>query len=752
MLFGLSACDSTPPKLMKASKQFDTDERRDQHVAYMRTNHMDVLMHKRDETMYDGIRTKKGSLKACINCHVPEEHNGECHVDHPVKQDKTASSAINPHSNNPHITRLEKPGLPVDLEVVSENKDLSAVHDLSLVHSQPAESIGQVVSGGTAAAVTIAPGVFLREVQAKPADEAIKDTVRWGMLVDINKLTDGGDSMIAACKKEHGWGNEPESNDAQKAQWIRKVKVTEKMTGHTMSLPVMCQHCETAPCVDVCPTGASMKRADGIVQVNKHICIGCRYCMMACPYKARSFVHETLVDQLPDTPRGKGTVESCNLCVNRVDEGKNPACVEAAPQATLFGDLNDPNSKISQALKKYGGTQIRADLGYWTVLGLFGLLVLAGAGAFVYMHDGHYVTGMNNQVVWGMPHVFAIFLIVAASGAANIATIGTVFGKKIYQPLGRLSAFLAAALLVGGLIVLLLDLGSIGHVIEMAYGALNFKSIFAWNMILYSGFIAIIGVYLWSMMDRRKTAKALYKPTGIANMVWRFMLTMGTGSIFGFLVARQYYDAAILAPLFIVASYVFGTAIYILVLMASFKMTGRELGDSILNRLRNTLAIFIALVLFFELARHLTNLYATEHHGVEKYILTGGGKFTNLFWYGQIIMGSLVPMFLVWCRFLKNNRTALVVAAMLAILGGLIQIYVILIGGQSFPLVLFPNAEVSSTFFDGVNNAYTATAPEYILGIGGVGLAMVLLILGMKVLRLLPTTLADSVADPHHKN
>ena len=390
-------------------------------------------------------------------------------------------------------------------------------------------------------------------------------------------------------------------------------------------------------------------------------------------------------------------------------------------------------------------------IGFWAVLGFFGLLVLGGAAAFLYMeHHGHYVTGMNNQIVWGMPHVFAIFLIVAASGAANVATIGTVFGKKIYQPLGRLSAFLAAALLIGGLIVLLLDLGSIGHVIEMAYGYLNFKSIFAWNMILYSGFLAILGVYLWSMMDRNKLAKKFYKPTGIVNMFWRFMLTMGTGSIFGFLVARQYYDAAILAPLFIVASYVYGTAIYTLVLVATFKMTGRELGDAVLNRLRYTLAIFIALVLFFELARHLTNLYATEHHGVESYIL-GGGPFSKLFWYGQIIMGSLIPMFLVWCRYLNNNRVALVTAAILAILGGFVQIYVILIGGQSYPLVLFPNSETSSTFADGVFNAYSATLPEYLLGIGGVGLALCMLVIGMKIFRLLPTTLADAKADPHYK-
>lgn len=222
-----------------------------------------------------------------------------------------------------------------------------------------------VVAGtaGAAATITVAPHLLLREVHAKPADEAITDAKRWGLLINVDKLEDGGDACIAACKKEHGWGDEPHSNQAQDAQWVRKVKVTEKMTGHYFSLPVMCQHCETAPCVDVCPTGASMKRADGIVQVDKHICIGCRYCMMACPYKARSFVHETLIDQRPNSPRGKGTVESCNLCAHRVDAGKNPACVDAAPEAILFGDLNDPESNISQALKQNGGTQIRADLG-----------------------------------------------------------------------------------------------------------------------------------------------------------------------------------------------------------------------------------------------------------------------------------------------------------------------------------------------------------------------------------------------------
>ncbi len=390
-------------------------------------------------------------------------------------------------------------------------------------------------------------------------------------------------------------------------------------------------------------------------------------------------------------------------------------------------------------------------IGYWGVLVALGLLIVAGAFSVFHMeHEGHYVTGMNNQIVWGMPHVFAIFLIVAASGAANVATVGTVFGKKIYQPLGRLSAFLAASLLIGGLLVLLLDLGDMAHVEEMARGYLNFKSIFAWNMILYSGFIAILVTYLWTMMDRRKMAKSLYKPVGYVNMIWRFLLTMGTGSIFGFLVARQYYDAAIMAPLFIAASYVYGTAIYTLLLMTTYKLTGRALGDAVLNRLRYTLAIFIALTLFLELVRHLTNLYATEHHGVEAFILTG--EFSGLFWYGEILIGALLPMFLIWCRFLKNNRLALATAALLAVIGGFFFIYVNLIGGQAYPLILFPNAEVSSSFADGAINSYSPTLDEILLGVAGFALAIAMVVLGMKVLRLLPVSLADDQVDPHYKS
>ena len=216
-----------------------------------------------------------------------------------------------------------------------------------------------------AAGMAVVPGVMLHEIaHAKPAEDAVSSDVRWGMLIDSNKCGEGCNDCVQACNDEHGLtGFDRPATDAQ---WIRKVKLKDKQTGHTQTLPLLCQHCEKPPCVDVCPTGASFKREDGIVLVDKHICIGCRYCMMACPYKARSFVHETLQDQMPHAPRGKGTVESCTFCVHRVDDGRTPACVEACSaenhNAMIFGDLNDPSSDISIQLKQHNTRQIRADL------------------------------------------------------------------------------------------------------------------------------------------------------------------------------------------------------------------------------------------------------------------------------------------------------------------------------------------------------------------------------------------------------
>ncbi|MCW8953178.1 MAG: polysulfide reductase NrfD, partial [Rhodospirillales bacterium] len=138
--------------------------------------------------------------------------------------------------------------------------------------------------------------------------------------------------------------------------------------------------------------------------------------------------------------------------------------------------------------KKIALTQVEGrSSGWYGLLVLFGTVILAGLGSTWYMeHNGHWVTGMNNQIVWGMPHVFAVFLIVAASGALNVASISSVFGRNVYKPLAPLSALLSISLLAGGLAVLVLDLGRPDRLI-VAMTHYNFKSIFAWNIYLYTG-------------------------------------------------------------------------------------------------------------------------------------------------------------------------------------------------------------------------------------------------------------------------
>lgn len=227
--------------------------------------------------------------------------------------------------------------------------------------------------------VLIAPGIRLVEVAqaATPTGAAsggVNPKVRWGMLVDTNLCEKGCDACVRACNTENGLPDKPGTTGAQ---WIRKIEIREVRTGRSQSLPMMCQHCASPPCVDVCPTGASFKRADGIVLVDKHICIGCRYCVMACPYKARSFVHEPQTAQKPDVPRGMGTVEGCTMCVHRVDKGEQPACAQAcaaeAKGAILFGDLNDPNSEIARKVASITTRQVRDDLGLNTGVRYIGI-------------------------------------------------------------------------------------------------------------------------------------------------------------------------------------------------------------------------------------------------------------------------------------------------------------------------------------------------------------------------------------------
>jgi molybdopterin-containing oxidoreductase family membrane subunit len=182
----------------------------------------------------------------------------------------------------------------------------------------------------------------------------------------------------------------------------------------------------------------------------------------------------------------------------------------------------------------------------------------------------------------------------------------------------------------------------------------------------------------------------------------------------------------------------------VLVLLLACRSNNIALGDALLKRLARLQVIFIGVGLYFVLIHHMTNYYFTRNRDFECFILFDGGIYTNLFWFGQILLGTLVPVGLLLHPRIAQMRARIVASVALVVLGAFAQLYVTILGDQAQPMPLFPGRQVSSSFFDGVVNSYTPSLPEW--GLGLLGLAMVGLIvtLALRLIAFLPQRLDDS--------
>src|SRR5512143_444369 len=210
---------------------------------------------------------------------------------------------------------------------------------------------------------------------ARASEGTVEGGHQWAMVIDQSKCIGCG-YCVNACRAH---------NDVPPdITWNPVVKAGE-VNGEPYYLPRPCMHCQEAPCAEVCPVGATYKRPDGIVMMDYDRCIGCRYCEVACPYRARSFNWKQFTGENPAVPqwgqpeverRPRGVPEKCSFCYQRIDRGlalgltpgidddATPACVVACPVgARVFGDLNDPHSAVSKALRENPSYRLREDLG-----------------------------------------------------------------------------------------------------------------------------------------------------------------------------------------------------------------------------------------------------------------------------------------------------------------------------------------------------------------------------------------------------
>ncbi len=244
-------------------------------------------------------------------------------------------------------------------------------------------SISRRVFLGTAglSALALAGRPALEALGLEAAEEPTSagTGTRWAMVIDPRKCLEAGDctACIEACHSAH---NVPAIADpAREVKWVWKEQFEHAFLSLGVEHPpdalagkpvmVLCNHCENPPCVRVCPTQATWKREDGIVMMDWHRCIGCRYCMAACPYGSRSFnwsdPRPSIAHITAEFPtRTKGVVEKCTFCEERLAKGEPPACVAACKaKALVFGNLNDPQSEVRTLLRARFAVRRKAELG-----------------------------------------------------------------------------------------------------------------------------------------------------------------------------------------------------------------------------------------------------------------------------------------------------------------------------------------------------------------------------------------------------
>ena len=372
-------------------------------------------------------------------------------------------------------------------------------------------------------------------------------------------------------------------------------------------------------------------------------------------------------------------------------------------------------------------------IGYYGVIALFGILIAVGLFEFVKgMSIGQEDYGTSNIVPWGLPITAVVFFIGASAGALMLSSLTYVFGKEEYKPVSRISIYVAILLIIGALSTIEGELGRPERFMNlMIFGATNLTSMFAVNAFLYSGYILLSVVYLWTTF--REDLIRVTKILGASAAALAIFVHAGTGAIFGFIVAKELWFSPLLPVLFIIAALTSGVGLLILILTVTFRFTGHKMDEKLVVGLGKYLTAFLLIQLFFVFIENMVRTYGGLGGGeMTKFLFSGPYSF--VFWVIQILFGTLVPIGILFAR-----KTVLTVqiASLLAVIGVFAERFSLVIPGQSVPPVQV--AGRAAMGFYGEPAIYSISGAEVAIILGVIGALGILYLVGLKVIKLLPS-------------
>lgn len=369
---------------------------------------------------------------------------------------------------------------------------------------------------------------------------------------------------------------------------------------------------------------------------------------------------------------------------------------------------------------------------FYILLILFAAFTLIGFICFMVSYiSGHHVLGSSNIIPWGMPITITIYLIGLSAGSLILSSLTYVFGKEQYRPISRVAVFLAIILIFGAMIGIALDLGRPEKAwrLFMFFVLNNMRSMFAVNGILYGGYFVIGIVYLGAIFaEKYKFIKIM----GMIAVFWAALVHMGTGAIFGFIATRPIFFSPIKPFEFLAAALVSGLALLIIVVVAIFKFTKKNLNQDIIFSLGRLLLFLIIVLTVMVLVDKLSHLYSPDREPIV-WLLTG--PYSWAFWGLQVGLAYFLPMIILSLPQYGKSLKGVMVAAFSVVIGIFGERFALVIPGTAYPLPFYPG-KIEGIW--GAAGSFPITPVESFMSLGIFTLMGLLFLVGLKNLELLP--------------